>query len=101
LLLSNFAAVEALLAEEGDVAAIILERLQRIIPPELGYLQGLHDLGGRYGVLLIFDEIVTGFRSAYGGAQEHYGVTSDICTLGKTIGGGSPSGALGASTEIM
>ncbi|MGB4720169.1 MAG: aminotransferase class III-fold pyridoxal phosphate-dependent enzyme, partial [Planktomarina temperata] len=64
-------------------------------------LQGLRALCDRYSVLLIFDEIVTGFRLAYGGAQEHYGVTPDICTLGKIIGGGFPLAALGASAEIM
>ena len=65
------------------------------------YLQGLRNLCDKYHVLLIFDEIVTGFRLAYGGAQEHYGVTPDICTLGKVIGGGFPLAALGASSEIM
>jgi len=98
---NDLAAVEALLAEHQDVAAIIVEPLQRIIPPERGYLQGLRDLCDRHHVLLIFDEIVTGFRLAYGGAQERYGVTPDICTLGKIIGGGFPLAALGASAEIM
>jgi glutamate-1-semialdehyde 2,1-aminomutase len=98
---NDLAAVEALLSEHKDVAAIIAEPLQRIIPAEPGYLQGLRDLCDKYNVLLIFDEIVTGFRLAYGGAQERYGVTPDICTLGKIIGGGFPLAALGASTEIM
>ncbi len=98
---NDLEAVAALLAEHGDVAAIMVEPLQRIIPPEPGYLQGLRDLCDKHGVLLIFDEIVTGFRLAYGGAQEHYGVTPDICTLGKIIGGGFPLAALGASAEIM
>ncbi|WP_417599795.1 aspartate aminotransferase family protein [Pararhodobacter oceanensis] len=98
---NDLAAVEALLAEHDDIAAIIAEPLQRIIAPEPGYLQGLRDLCDRYHVLLIFDEIVTGFRLAYGGAQERYGVTPDICTLGKIIGGGFPLAALGASAEIM
>ncbi len=98
---NDLAAVEALLTEHDDVAAIIAEPLQRIIPPVPGYLQGLRDLCDRHGVLLIFDEIVTGFRLAYGGAQERYGVTPDICTLGKIIGGGFPLAALGASAEIM
>ncbi|MEL7544483.1 MAG: aminotransferase class III-fold pyridoxal phosphate-dependent enzyme, partial [Pseudomonadota bacterium] len=75
--------------------------LQRIIPAEDGFLQGLRDLCDKHGVLLIFDEIVTGFRLAYGGAQERYGVTPDICTLGKIIGGGFPLAALGASADIM
>lgn len=98
---NDLAAVEALLIENNDVAAIIAEPLQRIIPAEPGYLQGLRDLCDKHAVLLIFDEIVTGFRLAYGGAQERYGVTPDICTLGKIIGGGFPLAALGASAEIM
>ena len=98
---NDLAAVEALLTEHHDVAAIIVEPLQRIIPAEPGYLQGLRHLCDRHGVLLIFDEIVTGFRLAYGGAQEKYGVTPDICTLGKIIGGGFPLAALGGSAEIM
>lgn len=98
---NDLAAVETLLAEHDDIAAIIAEPLQRIIAPEPGYLQGLRDLCDTYNVLLIFDEIVTGFRLSYGGAQERYGVTPDICTLGKIIGGGFPLAALGASAEIM
>ena len=94
-------AVAGLLTEHDDIAAIIVEPLQRIIPAQLGFLQGLRDLCDKHGVLLIFDEIVTGFRLAYGGAQERYGVTPDICTLGKIIGGGFPLAALGASAEIM
>ena len=98
---NDLAAVEALLAEHDDVAAIIAEPLQRVVPADPGYLQGLRDLCDKYHVLLIFDEIVTGFRMAYGGAQERYGVTPDICTLGKIIGGGFALAALGASAEIM
>ncbi|WP_037316453.1 aspartate aminotransferase family protein [Ruegeria halocynthiae] len=94
-------AVANLLAEHDDIAAIMVEPLQRIVPPLPGYLQGLRDLCDTHNVLLIFDEIVTGFRLAYGGAQEKYGVTPDICTLGKIIGGGFPLAALGASAEIM
>lgn len=98
---NDLAAVAALLGEHNDIAAVIVEPLQRIIPAEPGYLQGLRDLCDKHGVLLIFDEIVTGFRLAYGGAQERYGVTPDICTLGKIIGGGFPLAAVGASAEIM
>lgn len=98
---NDLAAVEALMTEHDDIAAVIAEPLQRIIPAEPGYLQGLRDLCDKHSVLLIFDEIVTGFRLAYGGAQERYGVTPDICTLGKIIGGGFPLAALGASAEIM
>ena len=98
---NDLAAVEALLNEDKDVAAIIAEPLQRIIPAEPGYLKGLRALCDKHSVLLIFDEIVTGFRLAYGGAQERYGVKPDICTLGKIIGGGFPLAALGASADIM
>ncbi|MEM6973645.1 MAG: aminotransferase class III-fold pyridoxal phosphate-dependent enzyme [Pseudomonadota bacterium] len=98
---NDLEAVASLLQTHDDVAAIIAEPLQRIIPARPGFLKGLRDLCDRHGVLLIFDEIVTGFRLAYGGAQERYGVTPDICTLGKIIGGGFPLAALGASAEIM
>ena len=98
---NDLEAVASLLSEHDDIAAIIAEPLQRIIPAQPGFLQGLRDLCDKHGVLLIFDEIVTGFRLAYGGAQERYGVTPDICTLGKIIGGGFPLAALGASAEIM
>ena len=94
-------AVASLMAEHNDIAAIIVEPLQRIIPAQPGFLQGLRDLCDRHNVLLIFDEIVTGLRLAYGGAQERYGVIPDICTLGKIIGGGFALAALGASSDIM
>ena len=94
-------AVASLLSEHTDIAAIIVEPLQRIIPAQPGFLAGLRALCDKHSVLLIFDEIVTGFRLAYGGAQERYGVIPDICTLGKIIGGGFPLAALGASAEIM
>ncbi|MEM6986478.1 MAG: aminotransferase class III-fold pyridoxal phosphate-dependent enzyme, partial [Pseudomonadota bacterium] len=76
-------AVESLLSEHDDIAAVIAEPLQRIILAQPGSLQGLRELCTKYNVLLIFDEIVTGFRLDYGGAQERYGVVPDICTLGK------------------
>ena len=98
---NDLEAVASLLAEHDDIAAIIAEPLQRIIAPAPGFLEGLRALCDRHGVLLIFDEIVTGFRLAYGGAQEQYGVTPDIVTLGKVIGGGFPLAALGASARIM
>ncbi|MEM1361738.1 MAG: aminotransferase class III-fold pyridoxal phosphate-dependent enzyme [Pseudomonadota bacterium] len=95
-------AVSTLLAEHsGELAAIIVEPLQRIIPAQPGFLAGLRDLCSTHDILLIFDEIVTGFRLEYGGAQERYGVIPDICTLGKIIGGGFALAALGASREIM
>ncbi len=98
---NDLAAVATLMGETPDIAAIIVEPLQRIIPAMPGFLQGLRDLCDKHSVLLIFDEIVTGFRLAYGGAQEKYGVIPDICTLGKIIGGGFPLAALGGRAEIM
>jgi glutamate-1-semialdehyde 2,1-aminomutase len=89
---NDAAVATSLMAEHADeIAAIIVEPLQRIIPPEPGFLQALRAACDKHGMLLIFDEIVTGFRFAYGGAQERYGVTPDICTLGKIIGGGFPA----------
>ncbi|WP_170367813.1 aspartate aminotransferase family protein [Ruegeria arenilitoris] len=94
--------IRSLLAEHGNqVAGIIVEPLQRIIPPEPGFLQLLRDEADKYGIVLIFDEVVTGFRFAYGGAQELYGVTPDIATLGKIIGGGFPLAAIAGRAEIM
>jgi len=84
-----------------DLAAIIVEPLQRIIAPKPGFLEGLRKLTADNGLLLIFDEVVTGFRFAYGGAQEYYGVVPDICTLGKTIGGGFPLAAIAGRADIM
>ena len=94
-------AVASLLSEHDDIAAIIVEPLQRIIPARPGFLQALRDLCDKHAVLLIFDEIVTGFRLAYGGAQVRYGVTPDIVSLGKIIGGGFPLAAVGASARVM
>jgi len=99
---NDIAFVRSLLAEQGEqVAAVIVEPLQRIIPAQDGYLAALKAECEKHGVLLIFDEIVTGFRLAYGGAQERYGVVPDICTMGKIIGGGFPLAALGARRDIM
>ena len=84
-----------------EVAGIIVEPLQRIIPPAPGFLQSVRALCDRYGIVLIFDEVVTGFRFAYGGAQEVYGVTPDLCTLGKIIGGGFPLAAVAGRKTIM
>lgn len=94
--------VRSLVAEKGDeIAAIIVEPLQRIVPPLPGFLQALRDLCDESGIVLIFDEIVTGFRLAYGGAQEFYGVTPDLCTLGKIIGGGFPLAAVAGRRDVM
>ncbi len=95
-------AVRSLLDEnEGDVAAIIVEPLQRLIPPQPGFLQALRAEATKRGIVLIFDEVVTGFRFSYGGAQEYYGVTPDLCTLGKIIGGGLPLAAIAGRKDIM
>jgi len=94
--------VKSILDEyEGEVAAIIVEPLQRVIPPLPGFLQALRDECTKRSIVLIFDEIVTGFRLAYGGAQERYGVIPDLCTLGKIIGGGFPLAAVAGSASIM
>jgi glutamate-1-semialdehyde 2,1-aminomutase len=94
--------IRSLLAAHGqDVAAIIVEPLQRIIPPAPGFLQALRDEADRHGIVLIFDEVVTGFRLSWGGAQAHYGVTPDLCTLGKIIGGGFPLAAIAGRADIM
>jgi glutamate-1-semialdehyde 2,1-aminomutase len=86
---------------QDDLAAIIMEPLQRCTPPKAGFLQGIRDLCSRTGVLLIFDEVVTGFRLAYGGAQEYYGVSPDLIAYGKALGGGYPIGAFGGRADIM
>lgn len=91
-----------LFAEHGDrIAGLIAEPLQRIIPPQDGFLQHVRDLCTANDSILIFDEVVTGFRFAWGGGQEKYGVTPDICTLGKTIGGGMPLAAIAGRQDIM
>lgn len=92
----------ALLDEYGqEIAAIIVEPLQRVVPPVAGFLQLLRDECTKRGIVLIFDEIVTGFRLSYGGAQELYGVTPDLCTLGKIIGGGFPLAAIAGNKDMM
>ena len=88
----------------NQIAAVILEPVagnMGCIPPLAGFLQGLRDITSTAGSLLIFDEVMTGFRVARGGAQAHYGVTPDLTTLGKVIGGGLPIGAFGGATDIM
>ncbi|MEO0720333.1 MAG: aminotransferase class III-fold pyridoxal phosphate-dependent enzyme, partial [Pseudomonadota bacterium] len=94
--------VRSLIAEQGeDIAAVIVEPLQRIVPPEPGFLQALREETEKAGIVLIFDEVVTGFRFAYGGAQEYYGVTPDLCTMGKIIGGGFPLAAIAGRADMM
>ncbi|MDA1189770.1 MAG: aspartate aminotransferase family protein [Chloroflexi bacterium] len=84
-----------------ELGGVIVEPFQRIIPPVPGFLEGLREVTRHYEIPLIFDEVVTGFRLAYGGAQEYYGVTPDICTLGKTIAGGFPLAAVAGTEEMM
>jgi glutamate-1-semialdehyde 2,1-aminomutase len=97
-------ALDQIFAEHGDVAAVIVEPVvgnMGCVPPREGYLQHLRDATKKHGALLIFDEVMTGFRLARGGAQELYGVTPDLTTLGKIIGGGLPVGAYGGRRDIM
>jgi glutamate-1-semialdehyde 2,1-aminomutase len=98
-------AAEDVFRAHGDsIAAVILEPVvgnAGFIPPRPGYLQGLRDLTERHGALLVFDEVMSGFRVAPGGAQELYGIRPDLTTLGKVIGGGLPVGAYGGRREIM
>jgi len=101
---NDAAAVEDLFKQHQDVAAIIVEPVvgnMGCVPPAAGFLNALRELTTRHGALLIFDEVMTGFRLARGGAQELYGITPDITCLGKIIGGGLPVGAYGGSRELM
>ncbi|WP_054949004.1 glutamate-1-semialdehyde 2,1-aminomutase [Numidum massiliense] len=87
-----------------DIAGVIVEPVagnMGTVLPEPGFLQGLRDITNEYGAVLIFDEVMTGFRVSYSGAQGHFGVTPDLTTLGKVIGGGLPVGAYGGKREIM
>jgi glutamate-1-semialdehyde 2,1-aminomutase len=102
---NDLGAVERVVEEHGrDLAAIMVEPVagnMGCVPPRDGYLQGLRDLATRSGALLVFDEVITGFRLATGGAQVLYGVKPDLTCLGKIIGGGLPVGAYGGRAEIM
>lgn len=99
---NDFDFARGILEERGhEIAAVIVEPLQRLIPPEPGFHEMLREETAKRGIVLIFDEVVTGFRLAYGGGQEKYGVTPDLCTLGKVIGGGFPMAAIAGSNEIM
>ena len=84
-----------------ELGGVIVEPFQRLLPPEPGFLEGLRDVTHQYEIPLIFDEVVTGFRFSYGGAQEYYGVTPDLCTLGKAIAGGFPLAAVAGRQELM
>jgi glutamate-1-semialdehyde 2,1-aminomutase len=102
---NDLEAVRRLFTERGDgLAAVIVEPIagnMGVVPPAPGFLAGLREITRRHGALLIFDEVITGFRVAYGGAQELYGVRPDLTCLGKIIGGGLPVGAYGGSRTVM
>lgn len=102
---NDLEAVRTVFEEHGEhIACLIVEPVagnMGVVLPEPGYLAGLKAFTEEYGALLIFDEVMTGFRAALGGAQERYGVTPDLCALGKVIGGGLPVGAYGGPAEIM
>ena len=94
-------AISLIREHQDELAAVIVEPLQRMIPPEPGFLVALREVTLECGIALIFDEVVTGFRFAYGGAQEFYGVTPDLCALGKIIGGGYPLSAVAGKNQFM
>ncbi|CEA02044.1 glutamate-1-semialdehyde aminotransferase [Pseudomonas saudimassiliensis] len=102
---NDIAAVRETLSRVAeDIACIIVEPVagnMNCVPPVPGFLEGLREACDEYGVVLIFDEVMTGFRVALGGAQAHYGVTPDLTTFGKIVGGGMPVGAFGGKREIM
>lgn len=102
---NDIGSVERLFEAAGnEIAAVIVEPVAAnmgVVPPAPGFLQALRDITSRNGTLLIFDEVITGFRIALGGASERYGVIPDLVTLGKIIGGGMPIGAYGGRREIM
>ena len=102
---NDIEAVEQLFQQhEGNIAAVIIEPVAAnmgVVPPQSGFLASLRQLTERTGTLLIFDEVITGFRVAYGGAQALYGINPDLTCLGKIIGGGLPVGAYGGKREIM
>jgi len=102
---NDLAALESMLTQHGkDIACLILEPVagnMGVVPPEPGYLEGARDLTARQGVVLILDEVMTGFRVHRGGAQARYGITPDLSCFGKVIGGGLPVGAYGGRADLM
>jgi glutamate-1-semialdehyde 2,1-aminomutase len=92
---------EIIASKAEQLAAVIVEPFHRCLPPEPGFLKGLRQLCDQHGVLLVFDEVVTGFRLAYGGAQEYYGVIPDLVAYGKALGGGYSIGAFGGRSALM
>jgi glutamate-1-semialdehyde 2,1-aminomutase len=102
---NDLSAVASLFADNpGEIAAVILEPVvgnMGVVPPREGYLEGLSELTARHGALLVFDEVMTGFRVGRGSAQGRYGITPDLTCLGKVIGGGLPVGAYGGRADVM
>ena len=99
---NNLEAAEQLIAEyASDLAAVIIDPVQRSILANHEFMQGLRDASAKHGVLLIFDEVVSGFRLGLGGAVEYYGVSPDLLAYGKALGGGMPIAALGGRTDLM
>jgi glutamate-1-semialdehyde 2,1-aminomutase len=95
------ATTELVTRHADSLAAVIVEPLQRCLPPQPGFLEGLREITRQWEVLLIFDEVVTGFRLAYGGAQEYYGVVPDLVAYGKALGGGLPIGVFGGAAPLL
>ncbi len=102
---NDLPAIQSAFAQfDGEIAAVILEPIvgnMGCVPPEPGYLQAVRELCSQHGSILIFDEVMTGFRVAAGGAQQLYGITPDLTTLGKIVGGGLPVGVYGGRTDLM
>ena len=102
---NDLAALDGALAEHGaDVAAILVEPIAAnmgLVPPDDGYLAGLRERGTRHGALLVFDEVITGFRVALGGAQARFAITPDLSIFGKVVGGGLPLAAIGGPAALM
>src|SRR5205823_9515393 len=102
---NDLEAVQGLFRERGgEIAVIAVEPVagnMGVVPPAAGFLEGLRAVTQEYGALLLFDEVITGFRLAYGGAQEQFGIRPDLTTLGKIVGGGFPLAAYGGRRESM
>src|SRR4030095_14849847 len=99
---NNLAATERIITDHAaELAAVIVEPLHRCVAPLPGFLAGVREVTRRHGGVLVFDEVVTGFRLALGGAQEYYGVKPDLVAYGKALGGGFPLGAFAGRAELM
>ena len=99
---NDLATTQRILSEHAhELSAVIVEPLHRCIAPQTGFLPGLREVTKRLGIVLVFDEVVTGFRLALGGAQEYYGVSPDLVAYGKALGGGFPLGAYGGRSDLM